>query len=229
MDVYVKWTGSWPRRCKGRWIFEVDGKDYRYLLPFANDDGYDLPADTYNTYEHWEVIDGEEEWCKQDIGLDIEDWEDQNREWLEIISEREEDWDDIFYAFQEADWRFKSCGGCGRMRLNGVSEHKTGSFLDIGLNIDDEVRQYCTGKESRNQMGITGVQYHFRFPNGYGASVIKCYGSYGWNMNLWEVGLVIEDDLIYVNDFEWDVIGNLDDDGVNALLHKVINYEAVTK
>jgi len=46
-------------------------------------------------------------------------------------------------------------------------------------------------------------------------------------MDLWEVALMVDGELEYVNDFEWDVIGNLDDEGVNNLLRKVMQYEDV--
>ena len=73
-------------------------------------------------------------------------------------------------------------------------------------------------------MGIDGVEYRFIFPNGYTATVLKCYGSYGWNMDLWEVDLYAKGELAYIYDFEYDVIGNLDDEGVNKLLLKIKDY-----
>ena len=39
--------------------------------------------------------------------------------------------------------------------------------------------------------GIPGVYYRFRFPeNNYGASVVKNFGSYGYDENLWELALI---------------------------------------
>lgn len=123
MDVRVEWTGTWPRKCKGRWIFEVDGKDYRYLLPFANDDGDDLPADTDGVYDCWDIDDnGERELYSYNSGLDIDEWIDANREWLEVITLDEEVWDDIFFAFQSEDWRFKECGGCMHSKIKEVAK-----------------------------------------------------------------------------------------------------------
>ena len=143
INVNVVWTGEWPRKCKGRWIFEVDGKDYRYLLPFANDDGVDLPADTFGTYECWNMdSEGERLWLHTENGLDIEDWIDQNREWLEVITPHENDWDDIFYAFQNADWRFKECGGCVSARNQRKSNN---IYLDTVLPMDDILTPYCKG------------------------------------------------------------------------------------
>lgn len=226
-DIYVKWTGEWPRRCKGRWIFEVDGKDYRYLLPFVNDDGDDQPADTDGIFDRWNIDkDGESELYSENSGLDIDEWIDHNREWLEVITRDEGVWDDIFFAFQKEDWRFHDCGGCVYAREDhAVKDGVVNSVLDI----DSDLEPYCKGCESNNFMGVNGAHYFFEFPNGYGASVIKSYGSYGWNMDLWEVALMVNGELEYINDFEWDVIGNLDDEGVNELLRKVMQYEEVNK
>lgn len=226
MDIRVKWTGEWPRRCKGRWIFTVDGKDYRYILPFANDGGFDLPADTFKEYECWDFdSEGEREWFAYEAGLDIDEWCYVNRDWLEVISPKEEDWDDIYLAFQEEDWRFKECGGCVYINPN-LASVKINSVLDI----DDDLVPYCVSCMSLHNHGVNGAQYKFIFPNGFGASVIKDYGSYGWNMDLWEVALLNEyGDLTYINDFEMDVIGNLDDEGVNDILRKIQKYEEVTK
>lgn len=74
------------------------------------------------------------------------------------------------------------------------------------------------------------VQYIFKFPNGYGASVIKNPGSYGNHRDLWELGV-----LYFVDDEEWhlcydteitdDVIGYLSDDKVCELLAKIKELE----
>ena len=220
MDVRVEWTGEWPRKCKGRWIFEVDGKDYRYLLPFANDDGVDLPADTFGEHELWDIdANGDREWFKYENGLDIDCWIDQNREWLTIITPHEDDWDYMFNAFQENDWRFKECAGCLSTKAREAKLRKAQKgnlYVNTVLSIDDELAQYCKGCDTKNTMGIEGVQYKFIFPNGYEAVVMKCYGSYGWNLDLWEVD--------WINDIDSDIIGNLDDEGVNATLKKVMNY-----
>ena len=34
------------------------------------------------------------------------------------------------------------------------------------------------------------VQYIFRFDNGYGASVVKGFGTYGYEQDLWELALI---------------------------------------
>lgn len=35
-----------------------------------------------------------------------------------------------------------------------------------------------------------GVQYRFTFSNGYGASVVKFYGTYGFGRDLWELAVL---------------------------------------
>ncbi len=39
-----------------------------------------------------------------------------------------------------------------------------------------------------------GVHYIFRFPNSYGASVVKSYGTAGYEQNLWEVCPILYDE-----------------------------------
>ena len=49
-----------------------------------------------------------------------------------------------------------------------------------------------------------GVQYVFRFENNYGASIIKHLGGYGYDKDLWELGVIKfdEDDELYIKYFE---------------------------
>ena len=74
-----------------------------------------------------------------------------------------------------------------------------------------------------------GVQYLFRFPNNYGASVIKHGGSYGHRQDLWELGVIKFDsertddwNLTYDTPITDDVIGYLDDIGVKNLLKEIM-------
>lgn len=75
-----------------------------------------------------------------------------------------------------------------------------------------------------------GVQYVFKFDNGYGASVIKFKGSYGHLDDLWELAVIRFDgenfwNIVYHTDITDDVIGNLTDDGVNKLLERIQNLD----
>lgn len=70
-----------------------------------------------------------------------------------------------------------------------------------------------------------GVQYLFKFENGYGASVIKHHGSYGHNEDLWELAVIkFEDDNYYLNydtPVTDDVLGWLTDEDVGKLLKRI--------
>lgn len=74
-----------------------------------------------------------------------------------------------------------------------------------------------------------GVRYRFKFDNNYGASVVKQYGSYGYEKDLWELAVIVfmnpddpEDyELTYDTPIACDVIGYLTDDRVRELLGQI--------
>lgn len=73
---------------------------------------------------------------------------------------------------------------------------------------------------------LGGVQYIFKFENGYGASVIKHIGSYGHEHDLWELAVIRfyrDDDwyLEYDTDIADDVLGHLTDERVRELFQKI--------
>lgn len=93
----------------------------------------------------------------------------------------------------------------------------------MSLNIE-EFKQYLVGEDHN-----WGHHYIFRFPNNYGASVIKNACSYGNAQDLWEMALIFFDedgywDLTYERDFDDDVKGHLTDDNVIELLEKIKQY-----
>ncbi len=70
------------------------------------------------------------------------------------------------------------------------------------------------------------VQYVYHFPNGYGASIVKGPGSYGYKEDLWELAVIIFDDegdyeLTYDTPITADVEGCLTDKEVENLLYKI--------
>jgi hypothetical protein len=78
---------------------------------------------------------------------------------------------------------------------------------------------------SRNA-GLPGVQAMAFFNNGYGASVIKGYGSYGVNDALYELAVIktTEDDnwdLCYDSGITEDVEGHLTEDEVTSFLQRI--------
>lgn len=71
-----------------------------------------------------------------------------------------------------------------------------------------------------------GVQYIFKFDNGYGASVIKTPYSYGGRSGLWELAVMkfYEDHgwhLCYSTPITDDVIGHLKDEDVMEYLKQI--------
>jgi len=69
-----------------------------------------------------------------------------------------------------------------------------------------------------------GVQRLYKFPNGYGASVVRHEGSYGHEAGKWELAVIKFDadganwDLCYTTPVTDDVVGWLSDDAVDEVL-----------
>lgn len=73
---------------------------------------------------------------------------------------------------------------------------------------------------------LNGVQYVFKFDNGYRASVIKTAMSYGHEDDLWELAVLSEDSsgnlyVDYDTDIGDDVFGWRTDEEVRDLLSKI--------
>lgn len=99
--------------------------------------------------------------------------------------------------------------------LDKIEERKT------PLEYDD-FKDYYIGTTKEGQ------QWLFRFENGYGASVIKNYGSYGFEDDLFELAVIYftGDDnnnfiLSYNTSITDDVIGFLSNDNVLEYLEKI--------
>lgn len=74
----------------------------------------------------------------------------------------------------------------------------------------------------RSIYGHPGVQYIFSFANGYGASVVKSSGSYGYEQDLWELAVLDSDgDLEYGTPITDDVLGYLVDEEVRETLANI--------
>lgn len=66
--------------------------------------------------------------------------------------------------------------------------------------------------------------HRFKFKNGYGASVIKHYGSYGYEEDLFELAVLdSNDNLCYDTPLTDNVIGYLTNDEVLELLEQIKN------
>lgn len=67
-----------------------------------------------------------------------------------------------------------------------------------------------------------GEQIMYRFPNGYGASVIRNDLSYGGSEGLWELAVLdVRGDLTYDTPITDNVIGYLDEPAVDVILRKI--------
>ena len=73
--------------------------------------------------------------------------------------------------------------------------------------------------ETNNHM--EGIQKVYKFPNGYGASVIRHKGSYGYSKGLWELAVLKGGELCYDTEITNDVIGHLNDPEVDRLLRRI--------
>ena len=78
---------------------------------------------------------------------------------------------------------------------------------------------------------VTSIQYIYRFPNGYGASVAKFSTSEGHALDLWELAVTTWSDdgdhLNYSTPITDDVIGNLTSNMVCDILGKIICLPAI--
>lgn len=124
--------------------------------------------------------------------------------------------------------------------------------MNFELNLNDEFLKYVSYVDNYNDRIINtlnicaycGIRYAIHFPEvGYGASVIKRPGSYGYYKDLWELALLSYDEsekewhLDYEAIVDYDVLGDLTDDQVNTVLkyiskgkvHKHINIHSKKK
>ena len=88
----------------------------------------------------------------------------------------------------------------------------------------EEFKKYLV----KMQETLGGIQYRFKFDNGYGASVVKNLGSYGHDRDLWELAVIWyshpEKDIWYLTydtDITDDVIGYLTDEKVISILKQI--------
>lgn len=63
---------------------------------------------------------------------------------------------------------------------------------NLSLNVK-EFEEYLWDIEEIRVLGSVGIRYIFRFPNDYGASVVKSYGSEGYERDLWELAVLLFD------------------------------------
>lgn len=98
----------------------------------------------------------------------------------------------------------------------------------------DDYKEYEVNQSKNTNFNTTMGQFgnsfthHFRFPNDYGASVIKHNASYGYEQDLFELAVLSfhdkgEGDICYSTEITSDTIGWLDNDEVLELLERIKN------
>lgn len=120
---------------------------------------------------------------------------------------------------------------------------KKNLYLKLDKDFQDFVVDICRN-DSPIHSDDLGIKYTIHFPNGYGASIIKFYGSYGYEQDKWELGLlkkkskryvelsVFSDNTVQYSEGKWvldcdaeitggDVLGYLNDKYVNLVLGKI--------
>lgn len=63
---------------------------------------------------------------------------------------------------------------------------------NLSLNVK-EFEEYLWDTEEVRMHDTVGIRYVFRFPNDYGASVVKFFGSEGYERDLWELAVLLFD------------------------------------
>lgn len=96
---------------------------------------------------------------------------------------------------------------------------------NLYLKLDEEFKEFKIERFDRKDVIFNeeGIQYRIYFPNGFGASIVKHSGSYGYDRDLWELALlkIINEDkwvLSYQEIVGGDVLGYLTDKEVNKVL-----------
>lgn len=81
-------------------------------------------------------------------------------------------------------------------------------------------------KHTKDHGSFPKEQYLFKFDSGYGASVVRGYGTYGSESGLWELALIKwvgkKFKLVYQDDGPFtDVCGHLDEKSVQAHIDQI--------
>lgn len=100
-----------------------------------------------------------------------------------------------------------------------IGRMKRGEIKEAELEPNTKIFGYIPIKK-RELNG--GVQYKFKFQNGYGASVIRHEFSYGSSEGLWELAVLdSEGELTYTTPITKDVIGYMTEEEVEQILTKI--------
>lgn len=108
--------------------------------------------------------------------------------------------------------------------------------MAVNLSLDyQEFDEYLVDTYKDCIQGYTGIHYIFRFPNAYGASVVKTFGSAGYLDDMWELAVILyeekdkksPDEYVLVYPYQIVkhkcVLGPLNDSQVREILQKIKN------
>lgn len=73
----------------------------------------------------------------------------------------------------------------------------------------------------KSEKWYDGEKKTFNFDNGYGASLIRCSMSYGYEDGLWELAVTKNGELCYDTPITDDVIGYLNDPQADEILERI--------
>jgi len=106
--------------------------------------------------------------------------------------------------------------------------------MSVNLSLDcQEFDDYLVDTYEDCIQGYTGIHYIFRFPNGYGASVVKAFGSAGYSIDMWELAVILYEEENkkspdeYVLAYPYPIVkhecvlGPLNDNHVKEVLQKI--------
>ena len=95
---------------------------------------------------------------------------------------------------------------------------------DLFINLPKDLKKFVE-VEKTHPVGIGGVQTILKFPNDYGASIVRFAGSYGFEKGLWEMAVIkySGDDweIKYDTPITDDVLGYLSEEDVITHLQEV--------
>lgn len=107
--IEANWSGEWPCLCHGEWTLIMNGKDVSDKIP---KNLRTSSMNTYGTYSSLHFENWQEVFEEYNDGLRCEEWIQENKAWLNEISEDLEIQREIYEVISKQDFREGSCGGC---------------------------------------------------------------------------------------------------------------------
>lgn len=101
----VEWTGKPPRMWMGQWHIKKNGQSIDQFLPT---DKRCVPAFTYGEYPVWEQMPFVPVQQFVTDGYRMPEWIQENMYWLQLMCDEDIDYQSIYLAFHEFDFRTTS-------------------------------------------------------------------------------------------------------------------------